>query len=146
MDKRSQDPSRRLGYQTYYNNFITQIFLKARVIFILFLSSLALSIIIPFLLNKTLFRAVGILINIISFFKFGIFWGTGRAYLLKTLSVLFALVLHSLFYSILIFVVLFPMSFIILKFRADKAYKKKYIRGIEILKMKDLIKLLDKEE
>lgn len=141
-----QDPSRQLGYHTYYNNFLTQIFLKFRVFIMIVGFSAAISIAIPLFWNGKLFTAIRAIITVVKFFGTGVLFMPGRYYLVKYLSGLGHAVLASLSWSILLFIFIFPASFYYLKWSANKAYQKKYIRGIAIIPMKKLIKELNKED
>ncbi len=140
-----QDPSRQLGYHTYYNNFLTQIFLKFRVFIMILGFSAALSIAIPLLWNGKLFTAIQAIIAVVKYFGTGVLFMPGRYYLVQYLLGLLHAVIDSLYWSILLFMFIFPASFWYLKWSANKAYEKKYIRGIAILPMKKLIKQLNKE-
>ena len=141
------DPSRRLGYHTYYNNAITQVFLKFRVILLLAATSAGISLAVPLLLNYDIFEALKLIYDTFRILGVGALVSEiGRSMLWNTLMFLFHCILQSLFWSVLLFIVVFPLSFKYLDWQSRKAYEKKYIRGIAKMPMKRLIKELRNED
>jgi hypothetical protein len=110
---------------------------------LLFSGSIAVAL--PLVLNLKIFKILAEIWDIWAYFKYHIFHGQGKYYLLKTFGALGQAILISLAWSVLLFVILFPLFFAYLTWRSRKAYEKKYIRGIEVLPMKKLIKQLRDE-
>lgn len=142
-----QEPSRQLGYFTYINNFLTQIYLKMRALFLIalssFLGAFAITIIIFIKLYIKVYEGFSVVFHT---FKYKIFTGQGLHYL----GIVFSMFLHVLLETgivvVFISVIFFYFSYTFLKSKSAKLYKKKYVRGVEIIEMKELIKKLNKEE
>lgn len=139
------EPSRRLGWHTYYNNLATQYFLKTKVFFYVAVISASVSIAVPLVLNGALFSFIAKLYDIFSFFGTSVVYGAGERYLIRAFETLGSAILYNLFWSILIFMFLVPAAMKYLARQAEKAYRKKYIRGIAKMPMSQLIEELKNE-
>lgn len=141
-----QEPSRQLGYHTAVNNMITQVFLKARAITLIFFVSLAAAAVLTYFLVQTPVNAVLYgYIKVFQLYGFNAFTGAGLQDLKFYDHYFLFYFIEALKYLVIFFIIIFLVSFAVIKRKSAILYQKKYIRGIQVLPARQFLKLIKKE-
>lgn len=144
-NKKNSDPASagHLGYQTYFNNFITQTFLKIRTVIFTSVFSFIITLFIELFFNKSLLKMIA---GWIKFFKIeglNAFDYSGFLLIIKLLEKSAVILFSAALNGIIIFVISFAGILIFLHFKSKKVYQKKYLRGTEVINEKELAKRLN---
>ena len=147
-NKKNSDPASQshLGYQTYFNNFITQTFLKIRTVMMTSVISFFITIFVELFLNKSLWKMIT---GWIYFFKIeglNAFDYDGFMLITKLLEKSIVIITQALLAGVIFFVISFVAIFIFLILKSKKVYQKKTLRGTEVTDVKQLVKILNKDK
>jgi hypothetical protein len=146
-NKKNTDPAAaaNLGYQTYFNNFITQTFLKIRTVIFTAVISLFITFFIELFFNKSLLKMFA---GWVKFFKLeglNAFDYSGFLLIIELLEKSAVILFYALLDGSFIFVISLTGILIFLHFKSKNVYQKKYLRGTEVIDEKEFCKRLNEE-
>ena len=147
-NKKNSDPASQshLGYQTYFNNFITRTFLKIRTVTMTAVISFFVTIFFELFLNKSLWKMIT---GWIYFFKLeglNAFDYDGFIIITKLLEKSIVIIAQAAFSGVIFFVISFVSIFIFLILKSKNVYAKKTLRGTEVIDVKELVKKLNRDK
>ena len=147
-NKKNSDPASQshLGYQTYANNFITQIFLKIRTVMMTAVISFFVTIFFELFLNKSLWKMITGWIDFFKIEGLDAFDYSGFMIITKLLEKSIVIIVQALLSGVIFFVISFVAIFIFLILKSKKVYQKKTLRGTEVIDVKQLVKILNKDK
>ena len=146
--KKNSDPASQshLGYQTYANNFLTQLFLKIRTVIMTSVISFFVTLFIELFLNKSLRKMIESWINFFRLEKLNAFTYDGFMLMIKALEKSIETIFQAALSGVIFFVISFVAIFIFLILKSKKVYQKKTLRGTEVIDVKELIKKLNRDK
>ena len=147
-NKKNDDPASQshLGYQTYFNNFITQTFLKIRTVMMTAVISFFVTIFFELFLNKSLWKMITGWIDFFKIEGLDAFDYDGFMIITKLLEKSIVIIAQAAFSGVIFFVISFVAIFIFLILKSKKVYQKKTLRGTEVIDVKQLIKKLNRDK
>lgn len=147
-NKKNSDPASQshLGYQTYFNNFITQTFLKIRTVIMTAVISFFITLFVELFLNNSLLKMIKSWINFFRLEKLNAFTYDGFLLIIKALEKSIETIFQVALSGVIFFVISFVAIFIFLILKSKKVYQKKTLRGTEVIDVKQLVKILNKDK
>ena len=147
-NKKNDDPASQshLGYQIYFNNFITQTFLKIRTIIMTAVISFFITLFVELFLNNSLLKMIKSWINFFRLEKLNAFTYDGFLLIIKALEKSIETIFQVALSGVIFFVISFVAIFIFLILKSKKVYQKKTLRGTEVIDVKQLIKKLNRDK
>jgi hypothetical protein len=146
-NKKNSDPASQshLGYQTYFNNFITQTFLKIRTVLMTAVISFFITLFIELLFNKSLWKMITGWIDFFKLEGLNAFTYDGFIFITKLLEKSIVIIIQAAASGVIFFLISFVSIFIFLILKSRKVYAKKTIRGTEVIDVKELVKKLNRD-